>query len=147
MAHPILKTSFKIGIITAALIVLYELSNLLLIYHYFKFEYYIAGAVIIALITGIVLTKNYHTKTINNSEKSSPVIDLTNKEFQILVMISEGKSNKEMASLNFVEISTIKTHINNIYFKLGVKDRKSAIETYQQSISNQKSTLSPPSVI
>ncbi|MDN5286383.1 MAG: DNA-binding response regulator [Mucilaginibacter sp.] len=127
--------------------VLYELSNLLLIYHYFKFEYYIAGAVIIALITGIILAKNYHPKTINHSEKGNPVTDLTNKEFQVLVMISEGKSNKEIASLNFVEISTIKTHINNIYFKLGVKDRKGAIEIYRQSLSTQKSTLSPPSVI
>ena len=147
MAHLILKASLKIGLITATLIVLYELSNLLLIYHYFKFEYYIAGAAIIALIIGIVLAKNHHAKTINNSEKGNPVTDLTNKEFQILVMISENKSNKEIASLNFVEISTIKTHINNIYFKLGVKDRKGAIGIYQQYLSTQKSTLSPPVII
>lgn len=51
---------------------------------------------------------------------------LTLKEEQILALIAEGKSNKEIAQAQFVEVSTIKTHINNLYKKLGISHRKEA---------------------
>ena len=43
---------------------------------------------------------------------------------------AEGKSNKDIAAENFVELSTVKTHINNIYAKLGVNSRREAIKVY-----------------
>jgi ATP/maltotriose-dependent transcriptional regulator MalT len=55
---------------------------------------------------------------------------LTQKELLILEQIAFGKSNKEIAAGNFVELSTVKTHINNIYSKLGVSNRKDAIKIY-----------------
>jgi DNA-binding CsgD family transcriptional regulator len=138
MKTPLLKISLKIGMATAGAIVLYELTNLLLIYHYFKYEYYIAGAVIIALLTGVVFTNNYHRQQIKEKQDHNPLEILTAKELRVLELISEGKSNKEIALLNYTEISTVKTHINNIFFKLGIKNRKDAIKIYQ------KSTLFPP---
>ncbi len=51
---------------------------------------------------------------------------LTQKELEIFNLIAEGKSNKEIASSLFVELSTIKTHINKLYSKLGVSNRKEA---------------------
>jgi len=138
MIPPFIKISLRIGLVTAALIVLYELTNLLLIYHYFKYEYYIAGAVIAALVTGVVLTNRYHQERAIESVDDNPLESLTAKELRVLELISKGKSNKEIASLNYTEISTVKTHINNIFFKLGVKNRKDAVKIYQ------KSTLSPP---
>ena len=51
---------------------------------------------------------------------------LTQKENEILQLISEGKSNKEIAASLFVELSTVKTHINKIYSKIGVTNRKEA---------------------
>jgi DNA-binding CsgD family transcriptional regulator len=53
---------------------------------------------------------------------------LTLKEREILALIKTGKSNKEIASQLFVGLSTVKTHINKIYAKLEVKNRKEAIE-------------------
>ena len=57
-----------------------------------------------------------------------PSIDelLTQKEKEILQLISQGKSNKEIASDLFVELSTVKTHINKIYSKIGASNRKEA---------------------
>ena len=52
--------------------------------------------------------------------------DLTQKEKQILLLIGEGKSNKEIASELFVELSTVKTHINKLYSKIGASNRKEA---------------------
>lgn len=49
---------------------------------------------------------------------------LTAKEQEILDLILAGKSNKEIAASLFIEVSTVKTHINKIYGKLHVKSRK-----------------------
>ena len=61
------------------------------------------------------------------NQEPQPAEVLTAKELEILQMIAEGKSNKEIANLLFIEISTVKTHINKIYTKLNVKSRKEAI--------------------
>jgi DNA-binding CsgD family transcriptional regulator len=147
MNRSLLKISLKIGLATAGLIVLYELSNLLLNYHYFKFEYYIAGAVILALITGVVLTRRFYREKLQGIDAHNPLDDLTAKELRVLELIAVGKSNKEIASLNYTEISTVKTHINNIFFKLGVKNRKDAAKVFRQQIERQKSTFFPPATI
>jgi DNA-binding CsgD family transcriptional regulator len=147
MKRQLLTISLRIGLITAGLILLYELSDQLLIYHYFKFEYYIAGAVIVALITGIVLTRRYQQEAIAINESADPLDGLTAKELRVLELIAVGKSNKEIASLNFTEMSTVKTHINNIFSKLRVKTRKDAVKVYHKHLERQKSTLSPPADI
>ena len=48
-------------------------------------------------------------------------------------VITNGKTNKEIAQELFVELSTVKTHINNIYRQLNVSNRKEAID-YLQSL-------------
>ncbi len=49
---------------------------------------------------------------------------LTTQERTIMSKIGEGKSNKEIAIELFISLSTVKTHINNIYKKLGVTSRE-----------------------
>lgn len=56
---------------------------------------------------------------------------LTSKQQEILKLLSEGKTNKEIAQALFVELSTVKTHINNIYRQLNVSTRKEAVEHYK----------------
>lgn len=59
--------------------------------------------------------------------KTLPIEDLlTQKEKEILQLISAGKSNKEIASELFIGLSTVKTHINKIYSKIGASNRKEA---------------------
>jgi ATP/maltotriose-dependent transcriptional regulator MalT len=45
----------------------------------------------------------------------------------VLALVASGKSNVEIASSLFVSLSTVKTHINNLYRKLGVRSRTQAI--------------------
>jgi len=66
--------------------------------------------------------------------KQDPTEQLTKKEKEILNLITEGKSNKEIASVLFVELSTVKTHINKIYSKLNISQRKEAIKIGQSLI-------------
>ena len=49
---------------------------------------------------------------------------LTIREREILKMIHEGLSNKEIAARLHVEVSTTKTHVSSIYQKTGIKNRK-----------------------
>lgn len=55
--------------------------------------------------------------------------DLTNSEQRILQMIVGGMSNKEIAFALDISENTVKTHIKNIFDKIGVSDRTSAATT------------------
>src|SRR5476651_1737029 len=125
MSSAVIKTGIKIGIAAALAIILFQVSSIFLVYKYFKFEYYITAVAILFLVAGFFISsyKQPAAKDINTDLLQT----LTTRELTILQHIAEGKSNKEIAAENFVEISTIKTHINNIYAKLGVRNRKEAV--------------------
>lgn len=55
--------------------------------------------------------------------------ELTPSERRVLARIVEGKPNKEIAAELSVSENTVKTHIKNIFGKLGVSDRTSAATT------------------
>lgn len=67
--------------------------------------------------------------TASTNETNVLEIDrLTLKEREILQLIQEGKSNKEIASSLYVEVSTVKSHINKLYSKLQVHNRREAMQ-------------------
>jgi two-component system NarL family response regulator len=52
---------------------------------------------------------------------------LTKTEIRVLKNIAQGKTNSEIAEINFVSIETIKTHVQRIFKKLGVGSRMEAV--------------------
>src|SRR5829696_7782101 len=52
---------------------------------------------------------------------------LSERELEVLGLVAAGKSNAEIASSLFVSLSTVKTHINNLYRKLGASSRTQAV--------------------
>ncbi|EGG44735.1 MULTISPECIES: response regulator transcription factor [Streptomyces] len=52
---------------------------------------------------------------------------LTVREVEVLVLIAEGLSNQEIARRLHVSTATVKTHINNMFAKTGLKDRAQAV--------------------
>jgi DNA-binding NarL/FixJ family response regulator len=52
--------------------------------------------------------------------------DLTPREAEVLRLIAEGKSNREVARALFVSEATVKTHVNRIFAKTGSRDRGQA---------------------
>jgi DNA-binding NarL/FixJ family response regulator len=131
MTYPILKTSIKIGIAAAFAIILFQVSNIFLVYKYFKFDYYITAVAVLFLIAGFFVPRQNGAPKRDENATDNLLTTLTNKELCILQLIAEGKSNKEIAAINFVEVSTIKTHINNIYAKLGLRNRREAVNCYK----------------
>jgi ATP/maltotriose-dependent transcriptional regulator MalT len=56
-----------------------------------------------------------------------PVDTLTDREMEVLKMMSKGMSNKEIAEGLEMTVNTVKTHIKNIYGKLQVNRRVQAV--------------------
>ena len=64
--------------------------------------------------------------TIN--EKALAEADISSRELEVLQLIAKGMSNQEIADTLYLSLSTIKTHIANLYFKLDVTRRTQAVE-------------------
>ena len=52
---------------------------------------------------------------------------LTEREYEILHFLKEGKTNKEISELVFLSVNTIKSHLLKIYEKLDAKNRTEAL--------------------
>jgi DNA-binding NarL/FixJ family response regulator len=58
---------------------------------------------------------------------AAPDVDLTDRELDVLRRMAAGRSNAEIATDLFIGVSTVKSHINSLFAKLGVRDRGQAI--------------------
>ena len=56
---------------------------------------------------------------------------LTEQEQKVVQEILKNKTNKEIASDMFISVSTVKTHINNLYKKLNVNSREEIKQRFQ----------------
>jgi len=63
---------------------------------------------------------------------SAMVEPLSKRELEVLRLIADGLSNQEIAEHLIVGKSTVKTHINRIFGKLGATSRKQAIARAQE---------------
>lgn len=75
-----------------------------------------------------VLEPEVTTKIVHQATKPRKELheDLTKREQEVLLLISEGKSNQEIADQLFITLKTVKTHVSNILAKLEVEDRTQA---------------------
>ncbi|RWZ58845.1 response regulator transcription factor [Halobacillus fulvus] len=53
--------------------------------------------------------------------------ELTTRETEILLLMTEGKSNQEISEELFIALKTVKVHVSNILGKLQVNDRTQAV--------------------
>ncbi|WP_233164174.1 helix-turn-helix domain-containing protein [Snuella sedimenti] len=88
---------------------------------YFNWNY------LIYLVLFTSITANFwlwqSRKKIQNNNITTGKKQLTKQEQNILNLLLEEKTNKEIADTLFVSLSTVKTHVNNIYKKLDVQSR------------------------
>jgi DNA-binding CsgD family transcriptional regulator len=57
------------------------------------------------------------------AERSMNHIKLTTRQFQIAALVTEGKTNLQIAEALQISESTVKTHLHQIYVEIGVSNR------------------------
>ncbi|MGF2146401.1 response regulator transcription factor [Vagococcus fluvialis] len=67
-----------------------------------------------------------------DSLKSESKIKLTARELEVLALVSQGLTNKEISKELFISEATTKTHVLNIYQKLEVNSRVLAVQRGQE---------------
>lgn len=60
------------------------------------------------------------------SRAAAPVESLSDRELDVLRLVAQGASNKEIAGALFIAEGTVKNHLTNIFSKLDVRDRTQA---------------------
>lgn len=55
-------------------------------------------------------------------------LQVTDREYEILQLLTEGLSNQEIANQLFVSINTVKSHVAQLYGKLNVSRRTQAVQ-------------------
>jgi len=119
------------------------LAVLAIVLQVFEYRYYIGSldtdiytTVVAAIFTilGIWIGINLLKKKAPQIEGTSKIdhskikeLELNEREYEVLKLISEGMSNQEIADKLFLALPTIKTHTSNLFTKLNVRSRTQAI--------------------
>ena len=67
-------------------------------------------------------------RTVSSISQGEFLEPLTNRELQILELLGERLTNKEIADKLIISPGTVKGHTIHIYDKLGIKGRRQAVE-------------------
>jgi LuxR family maltose regulon positive regulatory protein len=68
----------------------------------------------------------------DNSPVPGLIEPLSDRECQILALIASGNTNNTISSTLFISLNTVKWHLKNIFGKLGVSNRTSAVAVARQ---------------
>jgi NarL family two-component system response regulator LiaR len=63
------------------------------------------------------------TRGLRRRSSQAETGDFTPREKEVLMLIAEGKSNKDIAEELHISIKTVKTHVSNLLMKCGLEDR------------------------
>ncbi len=67
------------------------------------------------------------TAVVTPRNATHPVVELTERESEVLQLVAQALSNAEIATRLYIGEATVKTHVSNILQKLGARDRVAAV--------------------
>jgi DNA-binding NarL/FixJ family response regulator len=127
------KTIFIFSAFIVALLALFQISKYSYVSGDASIETIIAAIAVIFLFIGFNINGKVSEKVSPSSNytintKNIEELGISKREYEVLIEISKGSSNKEIANKLYVTESTIKTHVSNVLVKLDVKRRTQAIK-------------------
>ena len=84
------------------------------------------GAWLDPAVTARVLA-TYRSAPAATAPAGAELASLTGRELDVLALIGSGKTNTEIARALVVSEGTVKTHVNHVFAKLGLRDRAAAV--------------------
>jgi DNA-binding CsgD family transcriptional regulator len=79
-------------------------------------------------LIALILLLTYLVLRQRKGQNKSILPELSKQETLVRSLILQGKSNKEIANELYISLSTVKSHITNIYSKLNVANRRELLE-------------------
>ncbi len=84
------------------------------------------GAMLSPTITRRLIGRFAHRLEVD-TETTRRLEQLSDREREVLVEIARGRSNAEISERLFISAATVKSHINHLFTKLGVRDRAQTV--------------------
>lgn len=147
-----LRGVLLIGLVLGLLLAVTKLMELSYLTRDLTLEAYLAGIALLFLLTGGMVGRRFfperaaeagvqagtvpvaeeadadETKAVPGAPvRSAPWGELSDREFEVLELVAQGKTNREIAEKLFLSPNTIKSHVSNIYRKLDVARRPEAV--------------------
>ncbi len=125
------KTIFVFSALIVSLLILFQLGKYSLLSGNTKIEIYLSIVALIFFGIGLYINqgKRRSSSTAKNVDfQKVKSLGISNREYEVLVEIAKGHSNKEIGDTLHLSESTIKTHVSNILVKLNAKRRTQAIQ-------------------
>lgn len=74
-----------------------------------------------------ILPRRASAAAFEPNRKAMDYLGITDREAELLGMLAEGSSNREIARRAFISENTVKTHLSSLYGKLEVSRRTQAV--------------------
>ena len=81
----------------------------------------------LGLWVGVRVTNRGKGELFDKNVRALEYLGISGREYDVLVLLAEGHSNKEIAKQLFVSPNTVKTHLARLYSKLEVTRRTQAV--------------------
>ena len=120
-----------------SLLMLFQLSSMLVFRTEASRDWLLLLVAIISIGIGIFYSRSKGNKIApgeDQPEKLNPYskAGLTEREYEVLCMINQGHSNKELGEKLFISENTVKTHVSNILVKLDARRRTEALKNAKE---------------
>ncbi len=124
-----IKSILKYGLILFVCLAGFKFLEYQFFSHKFSFELYLGIIASLFLILGFAVSWYFKPQ---NKDKHKFKVDaerlkqFSQREQQVLVLLAQGYTNKEIASSLQISPNTVKTHLKSLFEKLGVSNRTQA---------------------
>lgn len=135
MDAAIRNKALRYGILIALLALFLDFIEYRFLMKAMSIELYILVIALLFTGTGIWLGRHFTgagtgaaAGTFQRNSRALDYLEITERELEVLELVAEGLSNKEIAGRLFVSVNTVKTHLSRLYSKMDVNRRTEAVE-------------------
>lgn len=120
------------------MVILFQVSSFAFFKSDLNAEALIAIVAIVFFFIGVYINQQGRSKKDHNQHptvidyKKIKALNISNREYDVLLALGENLTNKEIAAKLFISESTTKTHVSNVLSKLHVSKRVEAVQKAQQ---------------